>query len=70
MELKPKEKAKELMQKAYDLDQHNKTAQSRCKQIALLCVKNIQDELIKLNSNKSLELFNYYQDVRKELLKL
>ena len=27
----PKEKAKELMQKAYDLDQHNKTTQSRCK---------------------------------------
>ena len=24
----PKEKAKELMQKAYDLDQHNKTAQT------------------------------------------
>jgi len=36
----PKEKAEELMQKAYDLDQHNKTAQSRCKQIALLCVED------------------------------
>jgi hypothetical protein len=30
------------MQKAYDLDKHNKTPQSRCKEIALLCV----DEMI------------------------
>jgi hypothetical protein len=37
----PKEKAKELIQKAYDLNQHNKTSQSRCKQIALLCVDKI-----------------------------
>jgi len=37
----PKEKAKELMQKAYDLDKFNKTTRSRCKQIALLCVNEI-----------------------------
>ena len=37
----PKEKATELMQKAYDLDQHNKTPQSRCKKIALFCVEQI-----------------------------
>jgi hypothetical protein len=39
----PKEKANELMLKAYDLDKHNKTTKVRCKQIALLCV----DEIIK-----------------------
>ena len=37
----PKEKAYELMQKSYDLDKHNKTTRSRCKQISLLCVNEV-----------------------------
>ena len=52
----PKEKAIELMQKIYDLDQRNKTSQSRCKQIALLCV----DEIQKNNPHKIIE--NKYVD--------
>ena len=67
----PKEKAKELMQKAYDLDQHNKTTQSRCKQIALLCV----DECIKEHCHESEHKdplaqdrwIDYWQEVRKEI---
>jgi hypothetical protein len=68
----PKEKAKELMQKAYDLDQHNKTTQSRCKQIALLCV----DEVIfafnfpKYNGDPETEINGdeiYWLDVKHEL---
>jgi len=68
----PKEKAKEFMQKAYDLDQHNKTAQSRCKQIAFLCV----DEIIKAtqreyinDSGTGLDIIpmQYWIDVKHEL---
>ena len=64
----PKEKAKELMQKAYDLDQHNKTTQSRCKQIALLCVDVILNDV----GAKDWELdtatkTNYWRDVETEL---
>jgi len=68
----PKEKAKELMQKAYDLDQHNKTTQSVCKQIALLCV----DEIIKAtqretinDSGTGIEVIpmKYWIDVKQEI---
>ena len=68
----PKEKAKEFMQKAYDLNQHNKPSQSRCKQIALLCV----DEIIKAtqreyinDSGTELEIIpmQYWIDVKHEL---
>ena len=66
----PKEKAKELMQKAYDLDQHNKTTQSRCKQIALLCV----DEKIKTGIDLNGEMFSGFieglQEIKQEINKL
>jgi hypothetical protein len=66
----PKEKAKELMQKAYYLDQHNKTTQSRCKQIALLCV----DEKIKTGIDLNGEMFSGFieglQEIKQEINKL
>ena len=68
----PKEKAKELMQKAYDLDQYNKTSQSRCKQIALLCVYQIIKafNFPKYDGNPEFEINGdeiYWLDVKKEL---
>ena len=62
----PKEKAMELMQKAYALDQHNKTTQSRCKQIALLCV----DEILKARTVGNTGVIidkEYWQEVREEI---
>ena len=68
MKMTAKEKAKELMQKAYDLDQHNKTTQSRCKQIALLCVDEIlNDTLNPLVYEAESEFYLYWEDVRNEL---
>ena len=66
-----KEKAIELMQKAYDLDLHNKTPQWKCKEIALLAV----DEIIKsisvgFEDYQSLSKINYWQEVRSEIEKL
>ena len=65
------EKAKELMQKAYDLDKHNKTPQSRCKEIALLCV----DEMLwSLNDiDGEINMGNYipwWEEVREDILTL
>ena len=62
----PKEKAKELMQKAYDLDQYNKTTQSRCKQIALLCTREVITELNKLPS-KDMSDLQFWGEVDYEL---
>ena len=59
----PKEKAKELMQKAYDLDQHNKTTQSRCKQIALLCV----DEILNGSRLFYIEDYDYWKEVNQQI---
>ena len=69
----PKEKAKELMQKAYDLDQHNKTTQSRCKQIALLCVDEIELYRKQIEDEYDEDLYHaygveeYWQEVRQEI---
>ena len=70
----PKEKAEDLIKDFfYDIDNNDPSCFEAYMtyfiglQCALACVDNIQYELIKLNSNKSLELFNYYQDVKKEL---
>ena len=68
-----KEKAKELMQKAYDLDQHNKTTQSRCKQIALLCVDEIELYRKQIEDEYDEDLYHaygveeYWQEVRQEI---
>ena len=70
MELTPKEKAKELMQEVYDLDQYNKTPQSTCKEIALLCI-NKQLALIDLINNDGAD--DYYEgflQVKEELEKM
>jgi hypothetical protein len=56
----PIEKAKNLMQEVYDLDQHNKTTQKRCKEISLLCV-NKQLELINTINNDGAD--DYYEDI-------
>ena len=68
-----KEKAKEIMQKAYDLDKHNKTPQSRCKEIALLCVDEVINQwdyidtyLADLNSELNPNL-KYWHDVKTEI---
>ena len=69
----PKEKAKELMQKAYDLDQYNKTTQSRCKQIALLCVDEIELYRKQIEDEYDEDLYHaygveeYWQEVRQEI---
>ena len=69
----PKEKAKELMQKAYDLDQHNKTTQSRCKQIVLLCVDEIELYRKQIEDEYDEDLYHaygveeYWQEVRQEI---
>ena len=69
----PKEKAKELMQKAYDLDQHNKTTQSRCKQIALLCVDEIELYRKQIEDEYDDDFYHaygveeYWQEVRQEI---
>jgi hypothetical protein len=69
----PKEKAKELMQKAYDLDKHNKTTQSRCKQIALLCVDEIELYRKQIEDEYDEDLYHaygveeYWQEVRQEI---
>ena len=68
-----KEKAKELMQKAYDLDQHNKTTQSRCKQIALLCLDEIELYRKQIEDEYDEDLYHaygveeYWQEVRQEI---
>ena len=69
--MKAKYKAKELMQKAYDLDKHNKTTQSRCKQIALLCVDEIIKELTE-EISPSVHGFRhqYWKEVKQEIEKL
>lgn len=56
----PIEQAKKLMQEVYDLDQHNKTTQRRCKEISLLCV-NKQLELINTMNNDGAD--DYYEDI-------
>ena len=64
----PKEKVSELMQEAYDLDQHNKTTQTRCKQIALITVKQtiaiIRYHGTDIGSKYSL---SFWLDVEREL---
>ena len=71
--MRPKEKAKEIINKHYsnlvDFLTHYQ-AYKLAKQCALICIDNLQDELIKLNSDKSLDLFNYYQDVKQEINKI
>jgi hypothetical protein len=56
----PIEKARNLMQEVYDLDQHNRTTPRRCKEIALLCV-NKQLELINTINNDGAD--DYYEDI-------
>ena len=56
----PIEKARNLMQEVYDLDQHNKTTRKRCKEISLLCV-NKQLELINTINNDGAD--DYYEDI-------
>jgi hypothetical protein len=73
MELTPKEKAKQLYEKIkphslyWDCFFDEPLEENHTKEIVLLWVDEIQSQLIQLNSDKSLELFNYYQDVKKEL---
>lgn len=40
----PLEKSNQLILKAYNLDQDNKTTQKQCKEIALLCVYEILND--------------------------
>lgn len=64
-----KDKAKELMQKAYDLDQDNKTTQSRCKQIALLCADEVFHTLVDAYPSKHQPhtFIEYWGDVKDEI---
>lgn len=62
----PKEKAEELMQRAYDLDQHNKTPQNRCKHIALLCVNEIIKICWMYDECESHD-WKFYNEVKKEI---
>jgi hypothetical protein len=69
MELTPKEKAefivRELQEKVKEHLYYDQAIES-----ATLFVDMQKDLMIEINTEKSLELFNYFQDVRKELLKL
>ena len=69
MELTPKEKAefivRELQEKVKEHLYYDQAIES-----ATLFIDMQKDLMIKINTEKSLELFNYFQDVRKELLKL
>jgi hypothetical protein len=67
-----KNKAKELMQKAYDLDQHNKTTQIRCKQIALLCADEVFRTLVDAYPSKHQPhtFIEYWEDVKDEIKKM
>mgnify|MGYP003649531762 CR=1 FL=1 len=69
-----KEKARELMQKAYDLDQHNKTTQKECRKIALFCVDEILDNFGLILQSKqfytSSSTVEYYNEVKKQINKL
>lgn len=73
MELTPKEKARHLLDTyiGFVLDPYDDPEMGltkfKGKKNVLICINEIQANLIKLNSDKSLELFNYYQDVKKEL---
>jgi Pyruvate/2-oxoacid:ferredoxin oxidoreductase delta subunit len=62
----PKEKANELMLKSYDLDEHNKTTQIRCKQIALLCLDEIIENEKKYYGNREML---YWEEVKQEIEK-
>lgn len=74
----PKEKAIELMQKAYDLDEYNKTSNKRCKNISLMLV----DEIIKSkttsnhitifdpNAKTNPEKVEFWEEVKQEIEKL
>jgi len=63
----PKEKANELMQKVYDLDQHNKTTKSRCKQIALLCVDEILEIIRYHGTDIGKHSLKHWLDVKQEI---
>jgi hypothetical protein len=69
-ELTPKEEAKNLIYKFKDEieDYEFENAIVEAKQCALLCVDKLQRVLINLNSDYSLELFNFYQDVKQAIL--
>lgn len=68
----PKEKAKELMQKAYDLDKFNKTPQSQCKVIALLCVNETFKALVDAypSKDKPHTFIEYWQKVKEHINEL
>ena len=71
----PKEKAKELLQKSCDLDKHKKNPQSKCKEIALLCVNEIIKATQRETINASGTGINiiprkYWLDVQQEINKL
>lgn len=68
----PKKKAKQLMQKAYDLDQYKKTTKNKCKKIALFCVNEIIEATQKKYINASgtgLDVIpiEYWINVKEEL---
>ena len=67
--MKAKDKARGLMQKAYDLDQHNKTPQSKCKEIALLCVDEILNAP-QIGSGWLHKYEPYWTQVKQEINKL
>jgi len=72
--MEAKEKAKELMQKAYDLDQYNKTNKDRCKQICLLLIDEILQITPSVYVTKDEEIHNghyqYWNNVKQEILNL
>ncbi len=69
----PKEKAKELYNTYYrhltDV-LNNREAEEFAMVCALICVDEQLNAMIELNTNKSLEKFNYFQDVKEEINKL
>jgi hypothetical protein len=67
----PKEKASELIQKAYDLDQDNKTPIYKCKQVALLTVYEVIKTICECypSKDKDISFVEFWEEVINELKK-
>ena len=69
----PKEKAKELLQKAYELDRNLRTARHICKLWVLLCIDEIELYRKQIEREYDEDLYHayeqeeYWQEVRREV---
>jgi len=73
--MEAKKKADELIKKFHDIDMVDNDGDTywmerkNAIQCALICVNEILNECIEINTDKSLERFNFWQEVKAELKK-